>query len=169
MDSDRWILSELDGLIEECRRGYEEYNVFVPATKVREFLWNVFTAHYLEMTKARAYGDTGSQGERDAACYTLHRVMKSLLLLMAPITPHITDHLWRKLYGTGSIHGELFPEAGDHRLPEGITEALVEFNTLVWKSKRDGGLALKEPIQIAIPEKLLPYAPDLVRMHHITS
>lgn len=169
LDSDRWILAELDRLIEECRKGYEEYNVFVPATKVREFLWNVFAAHYLEMTKARAYGDSGSQGERDAACYTLHRVMRSLLLLMAPIIPHVTDHLWRKLYGTESIHGEPFPEVGGDRVPEGVTEALVEFNTLVWKSKRDKGLALKEPIQIAVPEKLRSYAPDLVRMHHITA
>jgi valyl-tRNA synthetase len=167
-DSDTWILAELDKLIEECNKGYEEFNMFVPATKIREFLWNVFTAHYLEMTKGRAYGDSGSQKDREAACYTLHRVMRSLLLLLAPIIPHITDHIWRRLYGTGSIHMELFPKAGGHHLPDGVTEALIEFNVQVWKSKRDKGVALKEPIQVEVPKNLQPYLPDLTRMHHIT-
>jgi valyl-tRNA synthetase len=141
--------------------------MFVPSTKIREFLWNVFTAHYLEMTKGRAYGDSGSQKEREAACYTLHRVMRSLLLLLAPIIPHITDHIWRRLYGAGSIHRELFPKPGDHSVPAGITEALIEFNVQVWKSKRDKGVALKEPIQVEVPKKLQPYLLDLTRMHHI--
>jgi valyl-tRNA synthetase len=168
-DSDRWILSELDKLIEECAKGYEEYNMFVPATKIKEFLWNIFTSHYLEMTKGRAYGDSGNQKDKEAACYTLHRVMRSLLLLLAPIIPHITDHIWRRLYGTGSIHRELFPKPGDHHVPPGVTEALVEFNVQVWKSKRDKGMALKEPIQVEVPKKLQPYLSDLTRMHHITA
>lgn len=168
-DSDRWILSELDKLIEECTKGYEEYNMFVPATKIKEFLWNMFTSHYLEMTKGRAYGDSGIQKDKEAACYTLHRVMRSLLLLLAPIIPHITDYIWRRLYGTGSIHRELFPKPGDHHVPQGVTEALVEFNVQVWKSKRDKGMALKEPIQVEVPKKLQPYLSDLTRMHHITA
>ena len=168
-ESDKWILAELDRLMEECNKGYEEFNVFVPATKIREFMWNVFTAHYLEMTKARAYGDSGNREGREAACYTLHRVMRCLLLLLAPITPHITDYIWRRLYGTGSIHNELFPKAGDHRVPDGVTESLVGFNVQVWKSKRDKGLALKEPIHVEVPKELQPYASDLVRMHHITA
>ncbi|MGA2199445.1 MAG: valine--tRNA ligase [Nitrososphaerales archaeon] len=167
-DTDRWILAELDKLMVECEKGYEEFNMFTPATKIREFLWNVFTAHYLEMTKGRAYGDSGSQKDREAACYTLHRVMRSLLLLLAPIIPHITDHIWRRLYGTGSIHRELFPKPGNHHAPPGVTEAIMEFNVQVWKSKRDKGVALKEPIQVEVPEKLQPYLPDLTRMHHIT-
>ena len=144
--------------------------MFVPATKIREFLWNVFTAHYLEMTKGRAYGDSESQEDREAACYTLHRVMRSLLLLLAPIIPHITDHIWRRLYGTGAvtIHKELFPKAGrpraarrGHRGSHGVQRAGLE-------GKEGQGVALKEPIQVEVPEKLRPYLSDLTRMHHIT-
>ncbi|MGQ0771454.1 MAG: valine--tRNA ligase, partial [Nitrososphaerota archaeon] len=54
--TDEWILSELDNLVKECKKGYSEYNFFVPAVAVREFTWNVFAAHYIEMIKARAYG-----------------------------------------------------------------------------------------------------------------
>ena len=150
-------------------QGYEDFNMFVPATKIREFLWNVFAAHYIEMTKGRAYGDVGNEKEREAARYTLHRVMRSILLLLAPIIPHVTDYIWRRLYGTTTIHLEQFPKAGGYKVPAGVTQALMEFNVQVWKAKRDKGLALKEPIQVEVPKKLQPYPPDLSRMHHITS
>jgi valyl-tRNA synthetase len=167
-DTDKWIMAELDNLIAECAKGYEDFNMFVPATKVREFLWNVFAAHYIEMTKGRAYGDTGNQQEREAALYTLHHVMRSILLLMAPITPHIADHIWRKLYGKETIHLEQFPSANGYRVSKAASQALMEFNVEVWKTKREKGLALKEPIQVSVPKKLKPYLADLSRMHHIT-
>jgi len=168
-ETDKWILAELNKLTVECVQGYEDFNMFVPATKIREFLWNVFAAHYIEMTKGRAYGDTGGEKEREAARYTLHRVMRGILLLLAPIIPHVTDYVWRKLYGTTTIHLEQFPKAGGYKVPMGVTQTLIDFNVGVWKAKRDKGLALKEPIQIEVPKKLLPYLSDLSRMHHITA
>ena len=42
------------------------------------------------MAKARAYGIGFSDGERDGAIYTLHKVLSTLLKLLAPITPYIT-------------------------------------------------------------------------------
>ena len=141
--TDEWILAELASLIKECKQGYEDFNLFVPSTKVREFLWNVFAAHYIEMVKGRAYGDVESGEDRDAARYTLHLVMKSMLLLLAPITPHITDHIWRRLYGSKTIHLESFPEAGQHKVAKAVSQELMEFNIEVWKTKREKGLALK--------------------------
>ncbi|MDA4136841.1 MAG: valine--tRNA ligase [Thaumarchaeota archaeon] len=168
-ETDKWIMAELNKLIVECAEGYEDFNMFVPATKIREFLWNVFAAQYIEMTKGRAYGDTGNEKDREAARYTLHRVMRSILLLLAPIIPHVTDYIWRKLYGTATIHLEQFPKVSGYKVPAGVTQTLIDFNVQVWKAKRDKGLALKEPIQIEVPKKLRPYLPDLTRMHHITS
>jgi valyl-tRNA synthetase len=168
-ETDKWIMAELNKLIVECAEGYGDFNMFVPATKIREFLWNVFAAQYIEMTKGRAYGDTGNEKDREAARYTLHRVMRSILLLLAPIIPHVTDYIWRKLYGTTTIHLEQFPKVSGYKVPAGVTQTLIDFNVQVWKAKRDKGLALKEPIQVEVPKKLMPYLPDLTRMHHITS
>lgn len=168
-DADKWILAELGKLTTECMRGYEDFNMFVPATKIREFLWNMFAAHYIEMVKGRAYGDTDNEKDRDAARYTLHRVMRSILLLLAPIIPHVTDYIWRKLYGQSTIHLEQFPRAVGYKVSASVTQTLIDFNVQVWKTKKDKGLALKEPIQVEVPRKLKPYLPDLVRMHHITA
>ena len=47
-----------------------------------------------------------SDAERDGAIYTLHKVLPTLLKLLAPITPYITDFLWQTLYSDKSIHTE---------------------------------------------------------------
>ncbi len=161
--TERWILSELNQLIRECLSGYDDFNFFISANRIRDFLWNVFAPHYIEMVKPRAYdGDPG-------CTYTLHKVLKGLLCLLAPIIPFITDSIWREVYG-GSIHRELLPEPREDwesRL-RGLTPALLDFNSSVWKEKKRRGLALKEEISgVALPKELIPFAEDLSRMHSI--
>ena len=95
---DKWILHELDELIKKCKNGYDQYNFFIPAIAIREFTWNIFAAHYIEMVKKRAYGEGVTDKQRDAAVYTLHKVLAAILKLLAPITPFITEYLWQTLY-----------------------------------------------------------------------
>jgi valyl-tRNA synthetase len=166
--TDKWMLTELAKLCAECTKAYERFDVFTVATKIREFLWNVFAPHYLEMAKGRAYGQDAAKDEQDAAWYTLHEVVKTLLLLLAPITPYMTDYIWRRMYGTGTIHLEKFPKPKKFDVSEKVSQSILEFNAQVWKSKKDKGLALKDPIEVKIPPKLKPFEKDLVRMHHIS-
>jgi valyl-tRNA synthetase len=93
--------------------------------------------------------------------------MKCVLLLTAPITPHITDHIWKRLYGQRSIHLERFPEADKNKVSKGTGQAIIQFDEKIWKTKRDRGTSLREPIEAAVPAKLRPYLADLGRMHHI--
>ena len=165
--TDKWMLNELGKLTEDCVEAYERLDVFAVSTKVREFLWNVFASNYLEMAKGRAYGDGATKAEQEAAWYTLHKVVKGMLLLMAPITPYLTDHAWRKLYGTQSIHLEMFPKPERFDVSEKVSQSIMEFNAQVWKTKRDKGLALKDSINARIPPNLKHFEKDLVRMHHI--
>jgi valyl-tRNA synthetase len=167
--TDRWMLSELGKLITECVRSYEQFDSFGVATRLREFLWNVFASHYIEMAKGRAYGDSASTEEQEAAWYTLHEVLRGMLLLLAPITPYLTDQVWRKLYGTKSIHLEMFPKSMKFAINQKVSQSILEFNTQLWKVKKDKGLALKDPVDAKIPDLLKPYEKDLVRMHHIQS
>jgi valyl-tRNA synthetase len=165
--TDAWILSELDNLIKECKNGYSEYNFFVPAIAVREFTWNVFAAHYIEMVKARAYGEGFTVEEKNAAVYTLHRVLSTILLLLAPITPFITDFLWQTLYSETTIHKQQQPEPENLHDMSKYTKEITDFNSMVWNEKKSKGLSLKDSISINIPESLKPFEKDLIQMHKI--
>jgi len=159
--TDEWILAELNRLIETSRGAYEDLNLFLPANRGRDFLWNLFAPHYVEMVKARAYeGDTGAR-------WTLHACLRDLLRLLAPIVPFSTDRIWRAVYG-GSIHAERFPMPRDG-IPASradFTPGLVAFNAEVWKQKRDRGLSLNVELSgIEVPPALKPFERDLKRMH----
>jgi valyl-tRNA synthetase len=159
--TDIWILSELDKLIHKCEEGYSSFNFFIPATAIREFTWNIFAAHYIEMIKSRAYANDKS------AWYTLHHCLKTILLLLAPITPFITEKIWNALYSKKSIHVQRFPKPSGRTKYSKITKQLLEFNSKIWNEKKRRGLSLRETIKIKIPKELQPFADDLRAMHNI--
>ena len=165
--SDKWVLSELDNLVKECKKGYDEYNFFIPAIAIREFTWNLFAAHYIEMVKARAYGIGFSDEERDGAIFTLHKTLSTILKLLAPITPFITEHLWKILYSKESIHKQKQVEPENIKVESNITKEITEFNSKVWNEKKSQNLSLKDSIKIEIPTILEPFKKDLKSMHNL--
>jgi len=164
---DKWILSELDKLIRDCKKGYQEYNFFIPAIAIREFTWNLFAAHYIEMVKKRAYGDGFSDEERDSAIYTLHKTLSTILKLLAPIAPFITDYLWQTLYSDKSIHFERQSDIMNIEDLTGLTEKIIQFNSNVWNEKKAKDLSLKDSISIQIPEELQDFKKDFQSMHNL--
>ena len=166
-DTDKWILSELSNLVLECKRGYDDYNFFIPAIAIREFTWNVFAAHYIEMVKSRAYGIGVSEEQRDGAIFTLHKVLSTVLKLLAPITPFITEYLWRTLYSEQSIHKEMQVRPEISEKQNNLTKEISEFNSRVWNDKKAQNLSLKDPFRIEIPEEMEPFASDLKAMHNL--
>ncbi len=166
--ADQWILAELSNLTKRCLKGYKEFNFFIPATELRDFLWGSFASHYLEMAKTRAYGIGFTKVDQKAAWSTLHECLKTMLLLLGPITPHLTDSVWRKLYGKRSIHSEVFPRKRWKERYRKYTRPLVDFNSDIWKMKKEKGLSLSSPINSEIPSTLRLFEEDLRAMHKIS-
>ena len=163
--SDKWILAEVSKLIEECSEGYNDFNFFIPANKLREFTWNIFAAHYIELIKGRAYGSV--YNDENLKKFTEQEQKAAILLLLAPIIPFVTDTLWREMYDKRSIHREMFPKAVWENNCIKYTEDILEFNSKVWFEKKNKGLSLKENIKIDIPENLKEFSKDLKAMHNI--
>jgi valyl-tRNA synthetase len=165
--SDKWILAELAALIDASMKGYRDYNFFIPATEIRDFVWETFASHYAEMVKSRAYGQGFSKAQQKAAWYTLHTVLKTVLLLLAPITPFMSDYIWRQLYSQKSIHVQTFPKPAWSRASKRYTDKMLAFNREVWKIKKEKNLALRDAVEVKVPKALNPFRGDLVRMHSL--
>ena len=170
--SDKWMLAELARLVDECKKGYGDYNFFVPANAIRDFTWNLFAAHYVEMVKGRAYATSEDIGRR-SALYTLHRCLSTILLLIAPITPFIAEELWTKIYSSSSIHIQpMFREEKADSEMVKYTKQIIDFNSMVWNKKKetikDGKpLSLKDPISVTVPSELAQFGRDLKEMHNL--
>jgi valyl-tRNA synthetase len=172
--SDKWILAELSNLVEECEKGYEDFNFFIPANAIREFTWGLFASHYVEMVKGRVYDINDSVGQK-SAIFTLHKCLSTILKLLAPLCPFITEELWTKIYSTQSIHLQCLPQAQKYYLEmRKSTQYITEFNSRVWNKKkqtisRKTGklLSLKDSIDITIPIELDAFKKDLCIMHNL--
>ncbi len=164
--TDLWILGELNKVITRALSGYDKFDFFDPANGVRSFVWDVFAPHYIELVKGRAYGDN-DEGSL-AAQWTLHYVLRSILKLSAPIIPHVTDYIWRKIYG-GTVHKELFPKVREEWYTPYLElgQKIIEFNSGVWKIKKEKRMRMREPISINIPDELKPFEGDLKLLHNI--
>ncbi len=168
------LLRELAKLVREVDKAYgQELDVYKPALAVYEFTWNIFASHYVEMVKNRAYNrdNTYTREEQEAAWYTLHLVLDTLLRLLAPVMPFVTDALYRRLYGA-SVHTQSFPEPEEwwEQHPYTHLQKLVELNSRVWTWKKSRRLKLSQPVQgytLYIPAELEPYKRELEDLHHI--
>ena len=165
--ADRWILAELSALIEQSLEGYKDFNFFTPASAIRDFVWETFASHYMEMVKPRAYGQGFTKAQQKAAWYTLHTVLKNVLLLLAPVTPFLVDYVWRQLYSKNSIHVQRFSKASWSKAHRRYTENMLAFNREVWKIKEEKNLALRDPLEMQVPKALAPFRDDLTRMHSL--
>ncbi len=168
-NSDQWILKSLDSLIIRCKKGYDALDFSLPAESIYSWVWNIFAPHYLELVKSRAYGTDFSEKDQKSAFMTMHIVLKTILKLLAPICPYITDYLHRELYSQDtSIHIEKFPIASGEESVAGITKALISLNSFIWKTKKDLNFSLKAAIlKLWIPKILEPIAMDLKAMHTV--
>ena len=151
--------------------GYAQLDFSIPAENLYNWVWNIFAAHYIELVKSRAYGEEEIPSESiKSARFSLHTSLKSILKLLAPIIPFVTESIYQSLYDPEtSIHLSRFPKSISESNKEiEITEELLDFNSLIWKSKKDQGLSLREAVSLAfIPESLKEFEEDLRIMHNI--
>jgi len=118
---DRWIVSKLQRTVKRATEAMEDCDFMNTSEATRNFIWHVFCDHYLEAAKTRLYGD--GDGKK-AAQQTLHYTVERMIKLMAPITPHITEEIWRTMYDPdNSINLSAWPEYDETMIDEEAEKA----------------------------------------------
>ena len=170
---DKMVLAQLNDMIKECTSGYDELDVYIPANAIRNFAWNFFADHYVEAAKSRAYNQHGEfDGKlQRGVWYTLHTGLSTILKLLAPICPFVTEALWRELYSNESMHLQAFPEEKKEYESnlKPLANQFTGFNTAIWKYKKEKNIALSQGIAATVygPKELEVFEADLKAMHKI--
>jgi len=109
---DELFLMKLDELVKRCTESFESYEYSRAKMESERFFWQMFCDNYLEIVKKRIYNSTGDK--KLSAQYTLYRSLSTILKLIAPIMPFITEEIYqnyfRKNEGEKSIHLSRWPE-----------------------------------------------------------
>jgi len=126
---DRWILSRLHTTIDEVTNGLESFEFAEAAQAIYRFTWWDFCDWYIELTKAR---------KDDAARRVLLHVVETVLKLLHPIAPFVTEELWQRLGDgkRGSLMREAWPEAESARRDAALERQMTLVQDVV-KAARD--------------------------------
>jgi len=99
---DRWILSRLQNVTSAMTGAINGYRFNEAAHTVYDFIWHEFCDWYVEAKKADLYQEDDPQRKEDALAIICH-VHASLLKLLHPFMPFITEEIWSHLRGKVSF------------------------------------------------------------------
>jgi valyl-tRNA synthetase len=94
--ADRWILSRLHHTIKEVRQALDEYRFNEVAGLLYQFTWHEFCDWYLELSKIALEGEDAQEQEQTKA--VLATVLDTVLRLLHPLMPFITEEIWHALH-----------------------------------------------------------------------
>jgi valyl-tRNA synthetase len=93
---DRWIRGRLNQAIRGVQKSLEEYKFNEACHTLYQFIWHEFCDWYLELTKLFLYKE-GDKKRRTLTQQTLLEVLDSILRLLHPFMPFVTEEIWQQL------------------------------------------------------------------------
>jgi valyl-tRNA synthetase len=94
---DRWIRSRLGVAVETVRARLAEYRFDLAAQALYEFAWYEYCDWYLELSKPTLQSPNASEAQKRGTRRTLLEVLEAYLRLLHPLTPFITEEIWRSV------------------------------------------------------------------------
>ena len=170
---DNWILIKLNKIIESSTEELDVYEYSKVKLGVENFFWNIFADYYLEIIKDRLYNpDRRGKDKKESAQYTLYISFLTILRLLAPIMPFVTEELYQTFYlkceKVKSIHLSSWPHVHDKVFDEGIEKGgdkAINIILEVRKFKTQHKKSLKTEINLSLDksDKMLlePFLDDL--------
>ncbi|MDC0603386.1 valine--tRNA ligase [Aliiglaciecola sp.] len=104
--ADKWIWARFQQTLSEFESAIKDYRFDIAAQAVYEFTWNQFCDWYLELSKPVLNSELSTEAQKRGTRHTLINVLESLLRLMHPIMPFITDEIWQRVSPLCGINGD---------------------------------------------------------------
>jgi valyl-tRNA synthetase len=111
--ADKWIVGQYQHTIKAYRDAMDSYRFDIAAHTLYKFTWDQFCGWYIELTKPILL--QGNEEQQRGTRHTLVVILESLLRLMHPIMPFITETIWQEVSPlancqSGTIMNQAYPE-----------------------------------------------------------
>jgi valyl-tRNA synthetase len=157
--ADRWLISRLQRVEAEAAEHFRGYRFDLLARALYDFTWHTYCDWYLELAKTVLTDDTASDESKRGTRRTLVRVLETLLRLLHPIMPYITEEIWQSVAPMAGRNGDTivlqpYPEADQERLDPEAEREMAWIQSVVLGVRR-----IRAEMDIA-PGKPLPVLLD---------
>lgn len=157
---DRWILSELNSLVELVDNSYNDYEPTRAARAIQNFVDEYLSNWYVRLSRRRFWKGEYSK-DKISAYQTLYTCLETLSRLMAPISPFFSERMFNDLnnvtqrYSVDSVHLTDFPVAKTELIDKNLEERMQlaqKICSMVLSLRKRNNLKVRQPLQkILIP------------------
>ena len=176
---DQWLLTRLQQTITAVTEALDTYRFDMLAQTLYEFVWNEYCDWYVELAKTQL--QQGNEAQQRATRRTLVRVLETVLRLLHPIMPFISEELWQTIAPlanakhTDSIMLAPWPQADAALVSTDAMEQMSHLQDLintVRNLRGEMGLAMSVKVPLLVESsydlsKLLPYLPLMARLSEV--
>ena len=149
---DKWIISELNNLILGVDAALEDFDSQQAGLLLSSFIDDL-SNWYVRRSRRRFWdGDP-------VALNTLYFCLKNLTLLLAPMVPFISEHVWQSLIKVAeadqvdSVHLASFPDANKNSIDDQLSRAVALSRRLVElgrSARAESGVKIRQPLSRAL-------------------
>ncbi len=152
---DRWIISLLNTLVKTVRAELDDYEPTRAARAISTFVGDHLSNWYVRLNRKRFWGGEMTT-DKLAAYQTLHECLKTVSMLMAPVSPFFADRLYRDLTGSEkSVHLALYPEANESLIDRELEDRMQvaqDTTSMVLALRRKQNIKVRQPLtSIMVP------------------
>ncbi len=164
---DRWILSEMNSLVNAYTQSMDAYDVTRAARAVSEFTIDQLSNWYVRRNRRRFWKSEPGK-EKTAAYQTLYECLVTVTKLMAPLAPFLAEELFRNLNSvTGrepstSVHLATIPDVEKNAIDSQLEDRMKRAERIVMLVR---SMRVRSNLKVRQPLKriLLPVAGELER------
>ncbi len=147
---DRWILSELNKLIESTTYKMDNWQISQTASEF-EFFVDILSKWYIRRSRRRFWKNEIDDDKR-AAYFTLHECLTTLCQLLAPFIPFITDEMYNNLTlnTTSSVHLTDWPQSQPNLIDDDLikrTRIAINLSSVARAARAEAGIKVRQPLQ----------------------
>jgi isoleucyl-tRNA synthetase len=149
---DRWLLSKYNRLIKNVVNSFNEYDLNKVTKYLSEFVSEDLSNWYIRRNRKRFWGSDLDISKK-SVYLTTYEVLVGLSKLLAPISPFLSEEIYRNLTGLESVHLADYPVCNSEYIDEELEnrmDLVIDFISMGRNSRDEAKIKVRQPIQDAI-------------------
>lgn len=120
---DRWLVSRYNNLVKTVTESLDNYDINKSVRAIQEFLLEDFSNWYIRRNRRRFWKEE-TDDDKKAVYNTTYEILLGVVKLIAPVTPFISEELYRNLTNGKTVHTEYYPEYDESLIDESLEEKM---------------------------------------------
>ena len=152
---DKWLVSKYNRLVKNVTDSYEEYDLNKVVKFITEFVSEELSNWYIRRNRRRFW-----KGELDDSKRAVYKVTYDVLVglskLIAPISPYISEDIYRNLTNGESVHLTDFPVYNETEINEPVEtrmDLVKDLISLGRKGREDANIKIRQPLSRVLLDK----------------